>query len=88
VPRSQAGHPGWLDYEAATSPKVFDEARVLSERAAVERSRLWLVWSPALPLETTFFPAFAGWRRERIAGSPIIAVDLLTPRADESSAAR
>jgi len=88
VPRSQAGHPGWLDHEAATSPKVFDEARVLSERAAVERSRVWLVWSPALPLENTFFPAFAGWRRERIAGSPIIAVDLLTPRADESSTAR
>ena len=88
VPRSQAGHPGWLDRKAATSPKVFDEARTLSEEAAAERSRVWLVWSPALPLENTFFPAFAGWRRDRVAGSPIIAVDLLTPRADESSDAR
>jgi len=88
VPRSQAGHPGWLDRKAATSPKVFDEARALSEEAAAERSRVWLVWSPALPLENTFFPAFAGWRRDRVAGSPIIAVDLLTPRADESSDAR
>jgi len=79
VPQSQAGHPGWLDRKAATSPNVFYEARALSEEAAVEKSRVWLVWSPALPLERTFFPAFEGWQRGRVAGSPIISVDLLMP---------
>ena len=47
------------------------------------RSRVWLVWSPALPLENSFFPAFAGWRRSRVGGSPIIAVDLLAPPPTE-----
>ena len=79
IPRSQAGHPGWLDREAATSPELNREAWELREDAAVEGSRIWLVWSPSLPLENTFFPAFAGWRREKVAGSPIIAVDLLMP---------
>jgi len=83
VPRSQADHPGWLDREAATSSEVFNEAQSLRESALAEENRIWLVWSPSLPLESTFFPAFAGWRRERIAGSPIIAVDLLTPPAIE-----
>ena len=83
VPRSQAEHPGWLDREAVTSPKVFDEARMLSEEAAAETNRIWLIWSPALPLESTFFPAFEGWQRSRVAGSPIIAVDLLMPPAAE-----
>ena len=86
VPRSQADHPGWLDREAVTSPEIYDEARALRESAAAEGSRIWLVWSPALPLESNFFPAFAGWNRGRVAGSPIIAVDLLTPpSAGESS---
>ena len=85
VPRSQAEHPGWLDREAATSPKLLDEARVLSESAVAAKSRIWLIWSPILPLENTFFPAFAGWRRGRVAGSPIIAVDLLTPPPAEKS---
>ncbi|MFC2144246.1 hypothetical protein ACFLQM_01005 [Acidobacteriota bacterium] len=79
VPRSQAKHPGWLDREAAISPEVFAEAMALSEEASKMGSRIWLVWSPSLPLENTFFPAFAGWRRSRVAGSPIIAVDLLMP---------
>jgi hypothetical protein len=83
VPRSQADHPGWLDREAATSSEVFNEAQSLRESALAEENRIWLVSSPSLPLESTFFPAFAGWRRERIAGSPIIAVDLLTPPAAE-----
>lgn len=79
VPRSQAEHPGWLDREAVTSPEVFNEAQSLRESAMTEQSRIWLVWSPSLPFEKTFFPAFAGWRREKMAGSPIITVDLLTP---------
>ena len=83
IPRSQGEHPGWLDRDAATSPKLYDEARALSENAAAEGSRIWLVWSPALPLENTFFPAFAGWRRDRVAGSPIIAVDLLSHPTEE-----
>ena len=85
VPRSQAEHPGWLDREAATSPGVFNEAQSLRESALAEENRLWLVWSPSLPLENTFFPAFAGWRREKVAGSPIITVDLLTPPPVEVS---
>ena len=85
VPRSQAEHPGWLDHEAVTSPALYDEARALSENAATERRRIWLVWSPALPLESTFFPAFEGWQRGRVAGSPIIAVDLLTPPPTEGT---
>ena len=85
VPRSQADHPGWLDREAVTSPALYDEARALSENAATERSRIWLVWSPALPLESSFFPAFEGWQRGRVAGSPIIAVDLLTPPSTEGT---
>jgi len=79
IPRSQAEHPGWLDREAATSPELYDEARALSDQAATERSRIWFVWSPTLPLESTVFTAFAGWRRDRVAASPIIAVDLLSP---------
>ena len=79
VPRSQAEHPGWLDREAVTSPGLLQEARALRERAEAEQSRLWLVWSPALPLEDHFFPAFAGWQRGRVAASPIIALDLLVP---------
>ncbi|MDH3814517.1 MAG: hypothetical protein OEV48_08525 [Acidobacteriota bacterium] len=86
IPRSQAGHPGWFDREAAFSPEVFDEAVALSGNATAEGSRIWLVWSPALPLENTFFPAFAGWQREKVAGSPIITVDLLTPPAAEGGA--
>jgi hypothetical protein len=79
IPRSQSEHPGWLDSAAAMSPAVFDEARVLEVEARRLGSRIWLVWSPALPVENTVFPAFSGWRRSRIAGSPIVAVDLLSP---------
>jgi hypothetical protein len=79
VPRSQAEHPGWLDREAATSPEVFNEARSLRESAGAEENRIWIIWSPALPLEKNFFPVFAGWHREKVADSPIIDVDLLIP---------
>jgi hypothetical protein len=79
VPRSQAEHPGWLDRGAVTSPELVDEARTLSGSAAAEQSRIWFVWSPALPLESHFFPVFSGWRRGRVAASSIIAVDLLVP---------
>jgi hypothetical protein len=83
VPRSQADHPGWLDREAVVSPELSDEAQALREKVAAEGGRIWFVWSPALPLERTFFPTFAGWRRKRVALSPIIAVDLLWPPEDE-----
>jgi hypothetical protein len=81
IPRSQGEHPGWLDREAVTSPRLFEEARQLSVSAAQAKTRIWLVWSPGLPLEKTFFSAFEGWQRGRVAISPIIAVDLLTPPA-------
>jgi hypothetical protein len=79
VPQSQAEHPGWLDREAVTSPELLREARALRDSAEAEQGRIWLVWSPVLPLEDTFFPAYSGWRRDRVVGSPFIAVDLLTP---------
>jgi hypothetical protein len=82
VPRSQDSHPGWLDREAAMSPTLFEEARALRRSAELEGDRIWLVWSPGLPLATNFFPAFSGWQRGRVAVSPIIAVDLLTPPLD------
>jgi hypothetical protein len=85
VPRSQADHPGWLDREAVISPELLGEARRLRKSAEAAHCRIWLVWSPALPLERNFFPAFAGWQSSRVGGSPIIAVDLLVPPpADES----
>ena len=83
IPRSQAGHPGWLHLEAVVSPDLIVEAWDLSRDAKADGSRIWLVWSPVLPLERIFFPAFAGWQRDRVAGSPLISVDLLIPRADE-----
>jgi hypothetical protein len=78
-PRSQSEHPGWLDREAVTSPGLLDEARALREIAEADANRIWLVWSPSLPLENTFFSAFSGWRRARVAASPLISVDLLAP---------
>jgi hypothetical protein len=83
VPRSQALHPGWLDREAVASPALIEEARELRRSAGLAGERIWLVWSPGLPLETHFFPAFSGWQRRRVAGSPIIAVDLLSPPVAE-----
>jgi hypothetical protein len=79
IPRSQSEHPGWLDREAVTSPQLLDEAFVLRESSEADRERIWLIWSPGLPLERNLFPAFSGWGRVRVAGSPLIAVDLLTP---------
>jgi hypothetical protein len=67
-----------------TSPRLLQEARALRESAEAAQSRIWCVWSPALPLERTFFPAFAGWRRDRKAASAIIAVDLLRPPPRET----
>jgi hypothetical protein len=85
IPRSQASHPGWLDREAVTSPALFEEARALRRSAELEGNRIWLVWSPGLPLERHLFPAFSGWQRGRVAGSAIIAVDLLSPPLPEAS---
>ena len=81
MPRSQAGHPGWLDREAVTSPKLLDEARALELEGRRRGGRIWMVWSPALPLEQNFFPAFAGWQRRRFFDSPFLTVDLLSPPA-------
>jgi hypothetical protein len=83
IPRSQADHPGWLDEKAVSSPELFLEARELRESAAAAQSRIWLLWSPTLPLDTNLFPAFTGWQRSRVGGSPIITVDLLVPPAEE-----
>jgi hypothetical protein len=85
LPRSQADHPGWLDREAVTSPDLFDEATRLAERIAADQGRVWLVSSPTLPLGSNVLPAFDGWQRAPVAGSPIIAVDLLVPPAAEAS---
>jgi hypothetical protein len=78
-PHSQAAHPGWLDRDVFSSPELLQEARALRESAESERSRIWLVWSPVLPLEENFFPAFSGWWRGAVGGSQIVAVDLLIP---------
>jgi hypothetical protein len=85
VPQSQASHPGWLDREAVNSSSLFEEARALRRSAELEGNRIWLVWSPGLPLERHLFPAFSGWQRGRVAGSPIIAVDLLSPPPVEAT---
>jgi hypothetical protein len=37
---------------------------------------MWLVWSPATPLEKTVLAVFSGWRRQNFGGSPYISVDL------------
>jgi hypothetical protein len=79
LPRSQSEHPGWLDREAVTSAALIDEARALRRSAEEDANRIWLIRSPVLPIERNLFPAFAGWRRTSVAGSPVIAVDLLTP---------
>jgi hypothetical protein len=83
-PHSQALHPGWLDRDALMSPNLLQEAWALRESAGEKHNRIWLVWSPALPLESNFFPAFAGWRRDRKAASAIIMVDLLVPPLRET----
>ena len=83
MPRSQAAHPGWLDREAVFSSDLLVEARDLSRDATANGNRIWLVWSPSLPLERTFFPAFEGWQRGRMASSHLVSVDLLIPNADE-----
>lgn len=80
IPRSQGKHPGWLDRDAMTSPALLQEARALREIADEEERRIWLVWSPLLPLEDNFFPAFAGWQRSRAGAGPMIVVDLLAPK--------
>jgi hypothetical protein len=77
IPRSQAGHPGWLDTKALASPDFLAEARALERDARLSGQRVWLIWSPSLPLERTFFPAFRGWRRASSGDSPIITVDVL-----------
>jgi hypothetical protein len=86
LPRSQAGHPGWFDDEAVTSPHLLDEATRLAERVAADQGRVWLVSSPTLPLGDNVLPAFDGWQRAPVAGSPIITVDLLVPPAAEATA--
>jgi hypothetical protein len=79
IPHSQAGHPGWLDRQSLLSPRLLEEALALAGESRTRGNRIWLVWSPALPLERNLFPAFAGWGRQRVLASPIIAVDLLEP---------
>ncbi len=77
IPPSQANHPGWLDRVAVMSPDLLVEARALEGEGRRGDHRIWLVWSPALPLEQNFFPAFSGWGRMRIVDSQVIVVDLL-----------
>ena len=79
IPQSQAQHPGWLDIEAATSASLIEEALLIEREMARSGGRVWVVWSPALPLEQTVFPAFAGWTRLQVVSSPVLAVDLLAP---------
>jgi hypothetical protein len=79
VPRSQCDHPGWFDLEAATDPSIMlDEAMGLRRKVETEGGRIWLVWSPSLPVGQYILPAFGGWQRQRLATSEIIAVDLLS----------
>ncbi len=79
IPRSQAGHPGWLDLKALLSPELILEARKLEEQGRRDGQRIWLVWSPRLPLEETFFPAFESWKRATAENPNVLAVDLLLP---------
>jgi hypothetical protein len=81
LPRSQASHPGWLDRSAASIESVFSDSAELEREARAARNRLWLVWSPSLPLEQVFRQSFRGWERVEAATSPVIAVGLLVPPA-------
>jgi hypothetical protein len=78
IPRSQSDHPGWLDLEAIYSPDLIEEARQLETDMSERGARIWLVYSPLLPLQDFFFPAFADWQRLPVAAHPVVAVDLLT----------
>jgi hypothetical protein len=76
-PESLGRHPGWLD-SSAFSPSSIVDARRMRQRLEGEGSRrIWVVGSPALPLETSFFPAFAGWKRHPIHRGEVVCVDLL-----------
>ena len=89
IPKSQSDHPGWLDRRILSSPKLLeDEARALRDASDRDLSRIWLVWSPGLPLESGLFPVFSGWQRARVMSSPMIAVDLLVPPPHEISPRR
>jgi mannosyltransferase len=88
IPKSQSDHPGWLDRSTLSSPTLLDEARALRDASARDLSRIWLVWSPGLPFESSLFPVFSGWQRARVMSSPMIAVDLLVPPLHEISPRR
>lgn len=79
-PSPLANHPGWID-PSEFHPSRISEAVDLERREAPRGRRLWVVWSPGLPMEEIFFPAFARWDRRAIHRSPLLAVDLLTPTA-------
>lgn len=84
LPRAQSLHPGWFDLEAATDrPRMLNEAMELRHRVETLGERVWLVWSPAVPVEQTVLKAFAGWRSDVMISSPAIAVGLLTPPRPE-----
>jgi len=77
-PASLASHPGWLDFEKASSPAHLEEARTLRHQCeALGCRRIWLVWSPSLALSESFFPAFSGWKQFKVFRNQVIAVDLL-----------
>lgn len=77
VPRSQGDHPGWFDVEAANETALGRDALSLRNNVGTSGGRIWLVWSPGLPVERSFFPVFGDWERQRLATSEIIIVDLL-----------
>ena len=76
LPSSQAEHPGWFDRAAIARPLVLDEARRLAGLVRDRGGRIWLVSSPALPIEDTVIPAISDWRRQDVLATPIVAVGL------------
>jgi hypothetical protein len=76
-PESQSDHPGWLDVEAFASPKLLDQAVQLESDARAGGHRVWLVWSPGISMDSSFFVAFADWRRRRVVAEAVVNVDLL-----------
>jgi hypothetical protein len=84
LPRRQAEHPGWLDLDGVGSPTVLEEARVLRSDVEGRGGRVWLVYSPALPVEESVIPAFSGWRRSEVFRSSTLFIDLVVPYSSRS----
>jgi hypothetical protein len=79
IPLSQSSHPGWLSPDATSIRALQGDARKLIGDARSRRARVWLVWSPWLPVEAGVFAEFAGWRHRVVVRTETIAVDVFDP---------